>query len=338
MECHPTGPIPTGRDLVLAASHAPITIQAPRADGPGWVRKSVADRRAPDSWLVRKHRCFGGSWCRPTARSGAFTITSTCSRSWACRPWPPCSPAALVLVGIWRTWDFPAVVDVLIAGVLFPFAALFIFTAFPLPCAVFAWKAAGGEVATAGECFAWCRRRAGRLCWLLFRLSLIWLGSLLFFGLPLLWFWPRTCLTPLVALFEDERRIFRRSRRMLREDSACSLMGFLYLGMGIVLGGLIVLPRLLFGTRCLAHTARRALAAGDRRSPLDLRDDVRHDPPDRHRDELVDLAHPGLPRHPIGSAREKTSSAGSPCSAPSWRRDGVHKHDGAAPGGGGSGW
>ena len=58
------------------------------------------------------------------------------------------------------------------------------------------------------------------LFWLLFRLGLLWLGSLLLLGLPLLWFWPRTCLTPLVALFEDERRIFRRSRRMLREDSA----------------------------------------------------------------------------------------------------------------------
>ncbi len=63
---------------------------------------------------------------------------------------------ALGLIGIWRTWDFPVVVDVLIAGMLFPFLALLIFTALPLPCAVFAWKAAGGEVATAGECFAWC--------------------------------------------------------------------------------------------------------------------------------------------------------------------------------------
>ena len=133
---------------------------------------------------------------------------------------------ALVLVGVWRTWDFPAVVDVLIAGVLVPFLALFIFTALPLPCAVFAWKAAGGEAATAGECFAWCRRRAGRLLGVLIRLCLLWLGSLLLLGIPLLWVWPRTCLTPLVALFEDERRIFRRSRRILREDLGVPLMGF----------------------------------------------------------------------------------------------------------------
>jgi hypothetical protein len=61
-------------------------------------------------------------------------------------------------------------------------------------------------------------------------------------------------MTPLVALFEDERRIFRRSRRILREDFGVALMVSLYLGMGIVLGGLVVLPRLLLGTRMLgAH-------------------------------------------------------------------------------------
>jgi hypothetical protein len=162
--------------------------------------------------------------------------------------------SALVLVGVWHTWDFPAVVHVLIAGLLVPFLALFIFTALPLPCAVFAWKAAGGEAATAPECFSWCQRRAGRLLGVLIRLGLLWLGSLLLLGIPLLWVWPRTCLTPLVALFEDEPRIFRRSRRILREDLGVPLMGFLYLGMGTVLGGLVVLPRLLVGTPMLgAH-------------------------------------------------------------------------------------
>jgi len=162
--------------------------------------------------------------------------------------------SALALVGMWRTWEFPAVVSFLIAALLVPFLALFIFTALPLPCAVFAWKTAGGEAATVGECFSFCRRRAGRLLGVLVRLSLLWLVSLLFFGLPLLWIWPRTCLTPLVALFEDERRIFRRSRRVLREDFGVPLMGFLYLAMGIVLGGLVVLPRLLLGTPVLgAH-------------------------------------------------------------------------------------
>src|SRR5215831_18259586 len=159
--------------------------------------------------------------------------------------------SALGLVAIWRTWDFPTVVDVLIAGVLCPFLALFIFTALPLPCAVFAWKAADGEAATVGECFSWCRRRAGRLVGVLIRLGLLWLASLLCFGLPLLWVWPRTCLTPLVALFEDERRIFRRSRRILREDLGVTMMGSLYLGMGLVLGLMVVLPRILLTTPIL---------------------------------------------------------------------------------------
>jgi hypothetical protein len=162
--------------------------------------------------------------------------------------------SALALVGVWRTWEFPAPINVLIAGFLVPFLALFIFTALPLPCAVFAWKTASGEAAAAPECFAWCWRRGGRLFLVFARLGLLWLGSLLLLGLPLLWVWPRTCLAPLVALFEDERRIFRRSRRILREDFGVALMGFLYLAMGIVLGGLIALPRLLFATPMLgAH-------------------------------------------------------------------------------------
>jgi hypothetical protein len=88
----------------------------------------------------------------------------------------------------------------------------------------------------------------------LFRLSFVWLLSLLFFGIPLLWVWPRTCLAPLVALFEDERRIFRRSRRILGEEVGVHLLGFLHLGMGIVLGGLVAFPRIVFGTPVLgAH-------------------------------------------------------------------------------------
>jgi hypothetical protein len=162
--------------------------------------------------------------------------------------------SSLAVVGIWRSWDFPPVVDFLIAGMLVPFLALVIFTTLPLPCAVFAWKAADGEVVTAGECLSWCRRRGGRLLGVLIRLALLWMVSMLFLGLPLLWIWPRTCLTPLVALFEDDRRIFRRSQRILREDLGVSVMGLLFLGMGIVLGGMLALPRLLFGTGILgAH-------------------------------------------------------------------------------------
>jgi hypothetical protein len=161
---------------------------------------------------------------------------------------------ALALVGAWRTWDFPPLVDFIAGGVALPFLGLCVFTALPLPCAVFAWKAALGEKATVGECFAFCGRRSGRLLSVLVRLALLWFGSLLLLGLPLFWVLPRTSLTPLVALFEDTRKVFRRSERILREDFSVMLMSFLYLAMGIVLGGLVILPRLLLGTPMLgAH-------------------------------------------------------------------------------------
>jgi hypothetical protein len=161
---------------------------------------------------------------------------------------------ALAVVGAWRVWDVPPEVKFAIAGLVAPFLSLFIFTVLPLPCAVFAWKAAEGEPATVGECFSWCRRRGGRLLKVLVRLVPLWLVSLLFLGIPLLWVVPKTHLAPLVALFEDERRIFRRSQRIIREDLGVSMMGTLYLGMGIVLGGLVALPRLLLATPMLgAH-------------------------------------------------------------------------------------
>jgi hypothetical protein len=161
---------------------------------------------------------------------------------------------ALALVWMWRTWDLPTLVDVVVAGGVVPFLLLFIFSALPLPCAVFAWKTARGEPVTVSECYGVCWGRLGRLVSVFFRLALLWLLSLLLFGIPLLVIWPRTCLAPIVALFENDRRIFRRSRRLFRDDSAVTLMGALYLAMGLVLGGLLVLPRLLIGTPMLgAH-------------------------------------------------------------------------------------
>ena len=144
---------------LIAASIAAITIQAPGRPGVPAGGELGADGERPDSWLVRKHRLLRrilvqtdcAFWCihdhlDVLAYLGLPTLAVLLG-------------SALALVGVWRTWDFPPVVDFLAAGVVFPFLALCIFTALPLPCAVFAWKAAHGETATVGECFAWCRRR-----------------------------------------------------------------------------------------------------------------------------------------------------------------------------------
>jgi len=162
--------------------------------------------------------------------------------------------AALASVLILRTWEFPNWVNVLLGGIVLPLLSLLIFTVFPLPCAVFAWRLACGESATVRGCFAACAQRSGRLFSVVLRLILLWLFSLALFGLPLLWIWPRTCLTPLVALFEDQPRIFYRSRRILREDLAVYLLGSLYLAMAIVLAGVVYLPRFLLAFGALgAH-------------------------------------------------------------------------------------
>lgn len=158
---------------------------------------------------------------------------------------------ALALAGVYQTWVLPGWVEYLLFAVAIPMAGLFLFTVFSLPCAVFAWRRACGEIATARECYAACARKGGRLAWLVFRLSLLWLPSLLLFGIPLLIVWPRTCLTPVVVLFEDQARIFRRSRRILREDTALVVLGGVYLAIALVLGILIFTPRLALGTAAL---------------------------------------------------------------------------------------
>lgn len=161
---------------------------------------------------------------------------------------------AVGLVAVFRTWDLPGWADYLIFAVAVPFVGLIIFTVLSLPCAVYAWRRARGEEATAGDCFAFCLRKGGSIAWLVFRLSLMWLPSILLFGLPLLSVWPRTCLTPIVLLFEDQPRVFRRSRRILKEDVAIYIMGGVFLSIAVVLGVLIFVPRVVFGTATLgAH-------------------------------------------------------------------------------------
>ncbi len=158
---------------------------------------------------------------------------------------------AVALVNVHQTWELPGWAGFLVYSVAVPFFGLLIFTTLSLPCAVFAWRRAGGEVATARECFAACADKGGQLAWLVFRLALMWLPSLVLLGVPLMIVWPRTCLTPLVLLFEDHPKIFRRSRRILREDLAVYVIGGIYLSIGLVLGLLIFVPRLVLSTNAL---------------------------------------------------------------------------------------
>jgi hypothetical protein len=160
-------------------------------------------------------------------------------------------PATGICVLILRTWELPPWVQVIVMGVVGPWLFLSIFTVFLLPSAVFGWQQASGVAISPRECFAWCLAKRGRLFSVLARLSLMWLLCFLFFGIPFLVVWPRTCMAPLVALFEDGPGVFRRSRRILREDFAIYVLGGLFLGMAIVLGGLVATPRLLLGTSAL---------------------------------------------------------------------------------------
>lgn len=159
---------------------------------------------------------------------------------------------ALVAASVWRTWDLPGGIDYLLAAVLCPAVGLLILVFGPLPCAVFAWERAQGNDPSAGACMRQCLRRGGRLAWLAVRLSLLWLVSFVFAGLPLLIVWPRTCLTPLVVLFEPQQRPFLRSRRLLREELAVYVLGTLHLGIVVVLGLTVAMPRIVLALRRVA--------------------------------------------------------------------------------------
>lgn len=155
---------------------------------------------------------------------------------------------ALALIAVSRNYEFQGGLAVVVGAVLLPWTALLLFTVLPLPGAVFVWRLAAGEMPTVRQSFAACWARRKRLASVVVRMSLLWLVSLLFLGIPLLIVWPRTCLAPLVALFEDQRDTFGRSRRILRQNVAVYLLGGLFLGLALVLGGLVAAPRLILGT------------------------------------------------------------------------------------------
>jgi hypothetical protein len=164
----------------------------------------------------------------------------------------------LLITTVARTWILPAFCQFILFGMVYPWIAVLIFTFAPLPGAVFAWHGMTGNVLSPGRCFAWCFRRRGRLAKALLLLGSCYFMSFVLLGVPLLFYWPRTCMVPLVALFEDEKQLLRRSRRLLREDTAVLLLGVLVFCFLAVLGGLLFSPRLLLGIKSLQTTWTRA--------------------------------------------------------------------------------
>jgi hypothetical protein len=150
-----------------------------------------------------------------------------------------------IIAGVIRTWNLPFIFNYILYSMFYPISALTIVTMGPLPCAVFAWHRAAGRVATPQECFQQCLTRFGRIAVLGVRLLLCYLFWFLLLGIPMFIFWPRTCLAPLVALFENERKIFVRCRRLLKEENTVVVLAALYTLLSISLGVLIAIPRLL---------------------------------------------------------------------------------------------
>jgi hypothetical protein len=156
---------------------------------------------------------------------------------------------AVVITIVARTWVLPDFWNFVLYGVVYPWFAALIVTLAPLPAAVFAWHRAADQILTPGQCFQWCARRSSRLARAGFALAGVYLLGFVLFGLPLLIYWPRTCLAPMVALFEEEQRIFRRSRRLLRQETAVYVLSTLYFCFLIVLGVLLFLPRILLAAK-----------------------------------------------------------------------------------------
>ena len=157
----------------------------------------------------------------------------------------------VVLAVIVRSYDLDPGLAFLLWALVTPISCLTVLTFGPLPCSVFAWSRAQGESRTVGECFSALARNGGRLFWVGLRLLFSFLWWSLLFGLPFLILWPRTCMAPMVAIFEQQPRVFWRSRKLMQEDQAIFMLAGLYLVMTAVLSSLIFLPRLIISSRLL---------------------------------------------------------------------------------------
>jgi lysylphosphatidylglycerol synthetase-like protein (DUF2156 family) len=154
-----------------------------------------------------------------------------------------------VIVAVLQTWDLHPFLLYVLFAILVPTVVLWVGTFLPLPSAVFAWRRASGSLPETGECFRYCLSRSRRLVPVAVKLFFAYLLWFTFFGVPLLYFGPRTCAAPAVALFEKERRIFYRSRRLLKEDIAINVLAALYFAIFLALALLLFLPRILLSAQ-----------------------------------------------------------------------------------------
>lgn len=154
------------------------------------------------------------------------------------------SGLAVTVVGVLQAWDLPWPLLYVLFGVAVPTALLWLMMFAPLPSAVFAWRRAGGTLPSTNECFSFVTGRALRLAPKAISIFFLLLLGVFFLGLPLLAYGPRISLVPIVVLFENESRAYRRSSRLLKEDLAIRLLAALYFGLSLVMALLLSLPRL----------------------------------------------------------------------------------------------
>jgi hypothetical protein len=156
---------------------------------------------------------------------------------------------AAVVVALTQTFVLPGFLIYVLYVVIVPTLVMWVGVFVPLPSAVFAWRRASGSLPDTRECFRFCLSRWRRLAPVATRLFFVYLLWFIFGGLPLLYFGPRTCAAPAIALFENDRRIFPRARRLLKEDIAIRLLAVLYFGMLLALGFLLFLPRIFLSSQ-----------------------------------------------------------------------------------------
>ncbi len=162
------------------------------------------------------------------------------------------SVAAACAIALYRTWSLTGLLMYLVYAVAMPAVVLLLVAFLPLPCGAFVWRLAQRESPNVGDCFADVLKRVPRLLPVGLRLAVVYLFSFALAALPLLALWPRASLMPIVALFDDDRRIARRVRQLLKADWTVHTLAIAHIGVFVGLMATVFLPRILFNMEALA--------------------------------------------------------------------------------------